>query len=82
MLLTLITAGIDLSVGATATFGACVAGAMVRMGVTNPVFLFIAVLVVGGVVGLINGLLLTRLSPSSSLRINPWYEELCFGEQP
>ena len=61
MLLTLITAGIDLSVGATATFGACVAGAMVRMGVTNPVFLFLAVLVVGGVVGLINGLLLTRL---------------------
>ena len=61
MLLTLITAGIDLSVGATATFGACVAGAMVRMGVTNPIFLFLAVLVVGGVVGLINGLLLTRL---------------------
>ena len=61
MLLTLITAGIDLSVGATATFGACVAGAMVKMGVTNPVFLFLAVLVVGGVVGLINGLLLTRL---------------------
>lgn len=61
MLLTLITAGIDLSVGATATFGACVAGAMVRLGVHNPIVLFFSVLAVSGTIGLINGLLLTRL---------------------
>lgn len=61
MLLCLITAGIDLSVGANATFGACVIGMMVKNGMTNPVLLILVGLVAGGLIGLINGLLLTRL---------------------
>jgi ribose transport system permease protein len=61
MLLCLITAGIDLSVGANATFAACVAGAMVQAGVKNAVLLFIVCVVIGAAVGLANGLLLTRL---------------------
>ena len=61
MLLTLITAGIDLSVGALATFAACVAGAMVQAGIHNSALLIIVALACGLGVGLINGLLLTRL---------------------
>lgn len=61
MLLCLITAGIDLSVGANATFAACVAGALVQGGVKNSAILFILCVVIGGLVGLANGLLLTRL---------------------
>ncbi|MCI6925920.1 ABC transporter permease [Butyricicoccus porcorum] len=61
MLLCLITAGIDLSVGANATFCACVMGMMVKAGITNPVLLLVVALVVGTLIGLINGLLLTRL---------------------
>lgn len=61
MLLCLITAGIDLSVGANATFGACVIGMMVKGGMTNPVLLIIVGLLAGTLIGLINGLLLTRL---------------------
>ena len=61
MLLCLITAGIDLSVGANATFAACVAGAMVQSGVKNAVLLFIVCVAIGAAVGLANGLLLTRL---------------------
>lgn len=61
MLLCLITAGIDLSVGANATFGACVMGMMVKSGMTNPVLLILVGLVAGMLIGLINGLLLTRL---------------------
>ena len=58
MLLCLITAGIDLSVGANATFCACMCGMLVKGGMTNPVLLIIIALVV---IGLINGTLLTRL---------------------
>ena len=61
MLLALITAGIDLSVGANATFAACFAGMMVQRGFTNPVILFIICLLIGGIVGTVNGLMLTRL---------------------
>ena len=61
MLLCLITAGIDLSVSANATFCACVMGMMVKAGITNPVLLLVVALVVGTLIGLINGLLLTRL---------------------
>lgn len=61
MLLCLITAGIDLSVGANATFCACLVGMMVKAGITNPVLLIVVALVAGTVIGLINGTLLTRL---------------------
>ena len=43
MLLCLITAGIDLSVGANATFAACLAGMLVNKGMNNP-FLLLVVL--------------------------------------
>ena len=61
MLLCLITAGIDLSVGANATFCACLAGMLVNKGVTNSVLLIVVIIVAGVAIGAINGLLLTRL---------------------
>lgn len=61
MLLCLITAGIDLSVGANATFCACIAGMLVMKGVNNPVLLIIVALACGTLIGFINGTLLTRL---------------------
>jgi ribose transport system permease protein len=61
MLLCLITAGIDLSVGANATFCACVIGMLVKSGVKNSLLLIIIALCVGTCVGFINGTLLTRL---------------------
>ena len=61
MLLCLITAGIDLSVGANATFCACIMGMLVQKGVTNAAVLLIAAIACGMIVGLVNGTLLTRL---------------------
>ena len=61
MLFCLITAGIDLSVGANATFCACLMGMLVQKGVTNPVVLIVIALIAGMAIGLVNGLLLTRL---------------------
>lgn len=61
MLLCLITAGIDLSVGANAIFCACVCGVMAKGGITNSILLIIVALVIGSAIGFINGTLLTRL---------------------
>lgn len=61
MLLCLITAGIDLSVGANATFCACLAGMMVNKGVNNSFVLIVVIIVAGILIGWINGTLLTRL---------------------
>ena len=61
MLLCLITAGIDLSVGANATFCACMAGMLVQHGVSNPVIILATVIISGLLIGWINGMLLTRL---------------------
>lgn len=61
MLLCLITAGIDLSVGANATFCACMGGMMVLRGVDNTFVILLVIIITGTVIGLINGLLLTRL---------------------
>lgn len=61
MLLCLITAGIDLSVGANAVFCACVIGALLKLGVTNGFLLIIIAIISGVLVGMINGILLTRL---------------------
>lgn len=61
MLLCLITAGIDLSVGANATFCACICGMLVKGGMTNSLVLIVIAIVAGILIGLINGLLLTRL---------------------
>ncbi len=61
MLLALITAGIDLSVGAVATFSACLVGALVKAGVHSVPLLILIALLSGAAFGMINGLLLTRL---------------------
>ena len=61
MLLCLITAGIDLSVGANAIFCACLMGALKNSGLTNGILLMIIAILAGGFMGLINGTLLTRL---------------------
>ena len=61
MLLCLITAGIDLSVGANAVFCACLMGALKEAGVSSGIVLILIAIVAGGVVGFINGTLLTRL---------------------
>ena len=61
MLLCLITAGIVLSVGANATFCACICGMLVKGGMTNSLVLIVIAIVAGTLIGLINGLLLTRL---------------------
>ena len=61
MLLCLITAGIDLSVGANATFCACMAGMLVKAGVSNSFLILIVALASGMLIGWINGMLLTRL---------------------
>ena len=61
MLLCLITAGIDLSVGANATFCACICGMLVKGGMTNSLVLIVIAIVAGTLIGLINGLLLKRL---------------------
>lgn len=61
MLLCLITAGIDLSVGANAVFCACVMGAMNKAGITNGLLMIAVAILVGALVGFVNGTLLTRL---------------------
>ena len=61
MLLCLITAGIELSVGANAIFCSCLMGMMVQKGVTSGIAMVVVALVAGTAIGLINGLLLTRL---------------------
>ena len=61
MLLCLITAGIDLSVGANAVFCACLMGALAKAGMSSGIVLMIIGIVAGGLVGFINGTLLTRL---------------------
>lgn len=61
MLLCLITAGIDLSVGANAVFCACLMGALAKSGMTSGILLMIIGILAGGLVGFINGTLLTRL---------------------
>ncbi len=61
MLLCLITAGIDLSVGANAVFCACLMGALAKAGMTNGLLIMLIGILAGGAIGCINGLMLTRL---------------------
>jgi len=61
MLLCLITAGIDLSVGANAVFCACVMGAMNKAGITSGILMLVVAIIAGAAVGFVNGTLLTRL---------------------
>ncbi|MGL4987558.1 MAG: ABC transporter permease, partial [Treponemataceae bacterium] len=62
MLVVLITAGIDLSVGSNCVLAACTIGVFVRnFGVTNPVVLIGAGVAVSTFAGWVNGMMLTRL---------------------
>lgn len=61
MLVCLITAGIDLSVGANAIFCTCMMGMLLQRGVTNAFVMILVGLLSGALFGFINGTLLTRL---------------------
>lgn len=62
MLVVLITAGIDLSVGANAVVCACVMGMFQdKFGISNPIILLGACIITGIAIGCTNGLLLTKL---------------------
>lgn len=61
MLLCLITAGIDLSVGANAIFCACLMGSLKEAGLTNGPLLMVIAILAGAFMGFLNGTLLTRL---------------------
>lgn len=61
MLVCLITAGIDLSVGANAIFCTCMMGMLLQKGITNPLIMIVVGIITGLVVGFVNGTLLTRL---------------------
>lgn len=62
MLLTLITAGIDLSVGYNTILSTCLIGVLAQdFGVTNPLILIPCAIAVSTLAGFVNGTLLTRL---------------------
>ena len=61
MLLVLITAGIDLSVGYNAILATCLIGVMMQHGITNPVLLIVSAILVCTFCGFMNGTLYTRL---------------------
>ena len=61
MLVCLITAGIDLSVGYNCTLACCVIGVLLNKGVTSPFILIPAAILVSTLAGFLNGTLLTRL---------------------
>ena len=61
MLLAIITAGIDLSVGSILALSMCTMAVMAIEWHINPYLSMLACLAVGAGVGLTNGLLLTRL---------------------
>ncbi len=61
MLLCLITAGIDLSVGYNCTLACCLIGVLMNAGITSPFILIPAALLISTFAGFVNGTLLTRL---------------------
>ena len=61
MLVCLITAGIDLSVGANAIFVTCIMGMFVQRGVTNPFIMIVVGILAGTFIGFLNGTMLTKL---------------------
>jgi len=62
MLVVLITAGIDLSVGSNTVLGACLIGVLVQnFGITNPIILMLSAIMICTLMGFVNGTLLTRL---------------------
>ncbi|MFV0529465.1 MAG: ABC transporter permease [Lachnospiraceae bacterium] len=61
MLFVLLTGGIDLSVGATIASAGCVIGIAIKAGITNTFLLLLIGLLCGAIIGLVNGLLFTKL---------------------
>ena len=62
MLLTLITAGIDLSVGYNTILATCLIGVLMQnFGITDPGLLIASAILVSTLAGFVNGVLLTRL---------------------
>ena len=62
MLLTLITAGIDLSVGYNTILATCLIGVLMQnFGITDPTVLIFGAVLVSTLAGFVNGVLLTRL---------------------
>lgn len=62
MLLTLITAGIDLSVGYNTILATCLIGVLMQnFGITDPTVLIFGAILVSTLAGFVNGVLLTRL---------------------
>lgn len=62
MLLTLITAGIDLSVGYNTILATCLIGVLMQnFGITDPTVLIVGAILVSTLAGFVNGVLLTRL---------------------
>ena len=61
MLLVLITAGIDLSVGYNSILATCLIGVMMQAGITNPFILIISAIALCTFCGFVNGTLYTRL---------------------
>ena len=61
MLLALITAGIDLSVGYNAILSTCLIGVMMQGGITNPFVLILCAILLSTFCGFLNGTLYTRL---------------------
>ena len=61
MLIVLITAGIDLSVGAVCALSTCIMGLALQAGVQNSALLILICLATGVLIGAFNGALLTKL---------------------
>jgi ribose transport system permease protein len=62
MLVVLITAGIDLSVGANAILCACMMGMLkTTFGITNSLVLILVCIITGVFIGFLNGILLTKM---------------------
>ena len=62
MLLTLITAGIDLSVGYNTILATCLIGVLMQnFGITDPTILIASAVLISTLAGFVNGVLLTRL---------------------
>jgi len=76
--LVLIIAGIDLSVGSTACLGGIFfATLIVKMGV-NPVLSIILVMIMGAIIGYINGTIITRMKLSPFI-VTLAVSEICYG---
>ena len=59
MLVVILTGGIDLSVGSILGLSICSMGLALKLGITSPLILALICLIVGAILGLLNGLMLT-----------------------